>query len=361
MQSFNVPACLVAGAFLAAGLAAGALPASAADNVADFYKGKQIRMVIGYSAGGGYDIYGRLLAKYMARHIPGNPTIVAQNMDGAGSRVAANWLYNIASKDGTAIGIVAQSTPADQVLNPDGVQFDASKFNWIGNPIVDNNLMFTLKESGYETIEDVKRKGGLVCGGTGASSPSITQPLMLNNMLGTKIKIISGYPGGNDVNLAVERGEVNCRGSNSWASTVATLGRWMENQRLQVLVQFGVTADPAISEYQGRKVPTILDLATKEEDRKAVNLMVSGVAMGRPFLAPPGLPEERVAALRKAFDETMKDPEFIEECKKGKLDLNPLSGLELQRVAADTVNTSPAIVKRSQELLKQEGVEEIKK
>jgi tripartite-type tricarboxylate transporter receptor subunit TctC len=345
---------------IAALLSAVALPAAAAD-VGDFYKGKQMRMIIGYSTGGGYDLYARLLSKYLPKHLPGAPTIVPQNMDGAGSRVAANYLYEVAPKDGTVIGIVGQNTPADQALNESGVKFDAAKFNWIGNPIVDNNLTYSMKDYGYETLDDVKKKGGLVCGATGAASPSVTQPLMLNNLLGTKIKIIVGYPGGNDVNLAVERGEVNCRGSNSWASTVATLGRFMENKRLQVLVQFGVTADPAISEYQGRKVPTILDLTTKDDDRQAILLNVAGVSMGRPFLAPPDVPADRVAALRKAFDDTMKDKEFIEETKKSKLDLNPLSGLELQKIAAETVKASPAVVKRLQDLIKQDNIEELKK
>ena len=338
-----------------------AQPAAAADAVADFYKGKQMHMIIGYSAGGGYDIYARLLSKYMPKHLPGAPNIIPQNMDGAGSRVAANYLYKVAPKDGTYIGIVGQNTPTDQALNEKGVEFDAAKFNWIGNPIVDNNLTYTLKESGYSTLEDVKAKGGLMCGATGAASPSVTQPLMLKNLLGLNIKIIVGYPGGNDVNLAVERNEVNCRGSNSWASTVATLSRFMEGQRLQVLAQFGVTPDPAISAYQGRKVPNILDLVTKEEDRQAILLNVAGVSMGRPFLAPPDVPADRVKALRDAFDAVMKDPEFLEETKKAKLDLNPLPGTELQKIASETVKAPPAAVKRLSELIKQDGLEELKK
>src|SRR6516162_725642 len=181
-----------------------ALPGGAAD-VADFYRGKRINFVIGYGTGGGYDIYARLFARFIGEHIPGNPTVVPQNMPGAGSRRAANWLYAVAPKDGTAIACLGQA----------GIQFDARKFNWIGNLVVVNNIMFVSAASGVATIDDAKKKT-LSIGATGASSPSVLYPQVLNNLLGTKFKIVPGYAGGGDINLAVERHELDGRGSDSW-------------------------------------------------------------------------------------------------------------------------------------------------
>ena len=345
----------------AIGLIVGTTAASAAASVADFYKGKKIAVVIGYTAGGGYDLYSRAMARHMGKHIPGNPVLVPQNMEGAGSRVAANWLYNVAPKDGTAIGMVGENTPLDQALRAEGIQFDAAKFNWIGNAIADNNVTYVSATTGLASMDDVLKKGGLICGGTGASSPSILQPTILNNLLNANIKIITGYPGGNDVNLAIERGEVNCRGSNSWSSTKATLSRLLEAKALNMLVQFGVNKNPEIGQYQGRDVPLVAELAKSDEDRAALGLLTSGSGLGRSFLAPPGLPADRVAALRAAFQATMADKDFLEEAKKAKMDINVLSGEAVQKVAADTVAATPKIVARSKELVTLKGVEELKK
>lgn len=338
-----------------------AIAAAQADDVADFYRGKQITLVIGYSAGGGYDLYARAVGRFLGSHIPGHPTIIAQNMPGAGSRKAGNWLYNVAPKDGSAIGMLGQNTPMDQALRNQGIKFDVAKFNWIGNPILDNNITMTWAASGYATIQDVLDKGGLVCGGTGATSPSILQPQILNNLLGARIRIISGYPGGSAVNLAMERGEVNCRGSNSWASMKATLSQWMRDHKADVLVQWGLKKDPEISAWQGRDVPLITELAKTDADRRALNLLVSGVAMGRPLVAPPNVPAPRVAALRKAFDETMKDPKFLADAKKQKMDISPVSGEELQQIATETVQTAAPVIARAQALITRHGVEKLKK
>jgi tripartite-type tricarboxylate transporter receptor subunit TctC len=208
-----------------------------AQSVEAFYKGNTIKLIIGYSAGGGYDVYARALGRYINKHIPGNPAIVPQNMTGAGSRLAANFLYNLAPKDGSVIATLGQAMPLDQAMGEKGVKYDAAKFNWIGNSIVDNNLTSVWAATGIKTIEDAKRMGGVVCGATGATSPSVTSPQIINNLIGTKFKIIRGYPGGSIINLAVARGEVNCRGSNSWSSTKATLGDHLKKRELNFILQ----------------------------------------------------------------------------------------------------------------------------
>jgi len=352
---------IILGASIGVIAATVALPATASEDVSRFYSGKSIQLAIGYGPGGGYDSYARVLSRHMGRHLPGNPSFVAQNMPGAGSRVAANWLYNVAPKDGSALAMVGQNTPLDQALREKGIQFDAARFNWIGNPIVDNNYTFSWAHSGLHTIEDVLKKGGLICGGSGATSPSVLNPQILNNLLNANIRIISGYPGGNDVNLAMERGELNCRGSNSWASVKATLGPWLKEKKLSFLVEWGLDPEPEVSEYMGRKVPRIIDLVTDESDRRALELIVSGSPLGRPLVAPPDVPAARVEALRRAFDKTVADPTFLAEAKKLSLDIKPVSGERLQEVAAQTANAPKSVVERARMLIQPGKIEDRKK
>jgi hypothetical protein len=216
-------------AVLTALLAAPATSATA-DEVADFYRGKTVRIVIGYGTGGGYDTYSKLLARFLGEHIPGKPTVIAQNMPGAGSRNAGNWLYNVAPKDGTVLGVLGQATPADQALGQPGIKFDVRKFNWIGNMVVVNNIMIVWSATGVRTIDDAKKRP-LAIGATGASSPSVIYPTVANNLLGTQFKIVSGYPGGGDINLALERREVDGRGSDSWASLKSNNPAWIRTRR----------------------------------------------------------------------------------------------------------------------------------
>lgn len=348
----------IAWALYAAALLLAAVPASA-DEVADFYKGKTVTIAIGFGPGGTYDAYARLFARHMSKHIPGNPTVVPQQMPGAGSRLAANWLYNVAPKDGTALGAIGENSALDQALKAEGIQFDVAKFNWIGNAIYDTNITYVMASSGIGSIDDVLKKGGLICGGTGASSPSIMQPMILNNLLNAKAKIVSGYPGGGDVNLAMERGEVNCRGSNTWNSVKSTTVQWIEQRKVNILVQFATKKNPDISKYQGRDVPTIVELAKTETDRKALAALVSGAVFGRSLVAPPGVPPVRIAALRKAWDEAIKDPAFRAEAEKAKFDLNPVPGVELQKIAQTAAVLSPEVEKRVHQLVALKDVEEI--
>lgn len=339
---------------------AGAAADARADAIADFYKGKPVKVIIGFSAGGGYDLYARTVGRHMGRHLPGNPTFVAQNMTGAGSRKAANWLYNVAPKDGATVATIGENTAIDQALKQPGVQFDVAKFNWIGNSIADNNITIVAASTGIVTIEDVLAKGGLICGGTGASSPSILSPQIINNLTGAKIRIIAGYPGGSAVNLALERGEVNCRGTNSWASQKATLGHWLKERRINVLVQWGLKKNPEISEYQGRDVPLSSELGKTDADRAALRLLASGSAIGRPIVAPPGVPADRVKALRAAFDATMTDPKFRAEAERQKMDLAPLPGEEVQRLAVETISAPEPVVTRALELVARRDIEKLK-
>jgi tripartite-type tricarboxylate transporter receptor subunit TctC len=217
---------------------------AAAESVADFYRGKQLRMVIANPPGGGYDSYGRLMAAHIDRHIPGNPQIVVQNMPGAGSRLATNWLYNVAPRDGSVIGLLGQGTPTDEALKEPGVQFETAKFNWIGNPSIDNNVSSVLATSGIKTLEDVKTKGSLICAGSGASSPSVMYPQVLNNLTGSSIRIIFGYPGSPEMDIAMERGEVNCRAGSTWTGWRAEKADWLREPQNQFLRAMGTEKEP---------------------------------------------------------------------------------------------------------------------
>jgi tripartite-type tricarboxylate transporter receptor subunit TctC len=304
-------------------LGAAALPSAAAD-VADFYRGKRINFVIGYGTGGGYDIYARLFARFIGEHIPGNPTVVPQNMPGAGSRRAANWLYAVAPKDGTVIVCLGQATPTDQALGQPGIQFDARKFNWIGNLVVVNNIMFVSAESGVATIDDARKKT-LAIGATGASSPSVLYPQVSNNLLGTKFKIVPGYSGGGDINLAVERHELDGRGSDSWASMKSTHADWLRDRKINILFQVGPRREADLPD-----VPLWSELGESESQRQILEILSGDVAVGRPILTAPDVPADRVKALRKAFDETMADPQFVAAAKEASIYVNPMGGEELQ-------------------------------
>jgi tripartite-type tricarboxylate transporter receptor subunit TctC len=338
-------------AALALAAASGGLPASA-DEVADFYRGRQIQVVIGHEVGGGYDVYGRLLGRFLTKHLPGNPRVIPQNMVGAGSRRAANWLYNVAPRDGSVIGVTAQTTPLDQALKQEGVSFDAAQFNWIGNPIIDNQVFFAWHTSGIRSLEDAVAKGGLICGGTGASTNPVMLPKIINHMLGASTRVVAGYQGANNVLLAMERGEVNCIGSHSWSTAKVTLAHHLRENKLNALVQWGPAKDPEISTYAKREVPLMFEYARTDFDRSVIKLMSSGMAIGRPLYAPPGVPQSRVAALRKAFDDIMTDPEFLAEAKKTNADIRPMRGTDLQALATEVVQTPSEIVAKMLAMLR---------
>jgi tripartite-type tricarboxylate transporter receptor subunit TctC len=311
-------------------------PAQAAD---DFYRGRNVRVIISASAGGGYDTYARLVTNHMARFIRGEPRMVHQNMPGAGHRIAAGYLYTKAAHDGSVIGSVGQTLPRQQAIGEKGIQFDTRKFNWIGNPNEGNNLVVVWHTTGVKTIEDAKRKEVLI-GGTGAGSITSTLPRVLNNVLGTKFRIIWGFRGGSAVNLAMLRGEVEGRGSLAWASLRGTKYEWYRDKKVNILVQVGLRKEKDLPD-----VPLLMDLARNEAERRVFRMISSDVSIGRPIVAPPDVPSDRVSLLRAAFDKTMKDSKFIAAAKKSRLDINPVSGSELQKIVEDVVSSPEEISK----------------
>ncbi len=328
-------------ALLACGLAAS--PAGA-QSVEEFYKGRKIDVVIGFTVGGGYDAYARLLARHMGEHIPGKPAIIPRNMTGAGSRIAAAFIHGVAPKDGTAIGIADQSIPLEQALGDAGVKFDSRELNWIGNPNADNNVLTTWHTSPVKTLDDA-RKIEVTMGATGFNTSS-QYPTVLNATAGTKFKVIFGYPGGNEINLAMERGEVGGRGSNAWASYKSTRPDWIKDNKINILVQIGLRKAPDLP-----NVPLLMETATNDVDRAALRLLSAPTTIGRPFFAPPNVPADRVKALRAAFDAMIKDKAFLDEAQKLNLDIDPVSGEELQKIVADIIDAPASVKKRLADIL----------
>jgi tripartite-type tricarboxylate transporter receptor subunit TctC len=300
-------------------------------SVEDFYRGKKIDLIIGYSPGGTYDLYARLVARYLGNYIPGKPLIVPRNMPGAGSRAAANWVYNIAPKDGTVLATADQSLSLQQAVGDKRISFDTTKFIYIGNPNIENNTTAAWAASGIKTIDDAKQREVTV-GATGGSTSS-QYPKAMNALIGTRFKIVLGYPGGNDVNLALERGEVEVRGSNSWTSWKATRPDWIAEKKINILVQIGLTKAPDLP-----GVPLLMELGKNDGDRKLLRLLSASTHIGRPIFTSPGVPAERVAALRKAFDAMVHDPIFIEEAKREKFDIEPSTGQAMQDVIREMMS-----------------------
>jgi len=325
-------------AIVAASWLGGAALPAAADDVADFYRGKRINLVIGFGVGGGYDIYARLLGRFMGEHIPGKPAVVPQNMPGAGSRRAANWLYTVAPRDGTVIASLGQATPTDQALRQPGVLFDARRFNWIGNLVVVNNILFVSAAANVDTIGDARKKV-LSIGASGASSPSVLYPQVSNNLLGTRFKIVAGYPGGGDINFAVERHELDGRGSDSWASMKSTHPDWVRDQKIKILFQVGPRREPDLPD-----VPLWSELGENDDQRQVLEILSGDVTVGRPVLTAPDVPADRVKALRKAFDDTLADPQFIAAAAQANLYFNPMGGEELQKIVGRIAGTPENIL-----------------
>ena len=337
---------------LAALVALLAAPCAAAEPD-NFYAGKRLTIVVGYGAGGGYDQYARLFAQHVGDHLPGKPTVIVENMPGAGSRRAANWLYNAAPKDGTVVATLGQNTPADQLLGTQGIQFDARRFAWIGNMVVGNNTLAVWHGAGARTLEDATKKE-IVLGATGASSTSVIYPQVTNNMFGTRFKIISGYRGGGDINLAMERGEVQGRGSNAWASWKSINPEWLRDGKIVILFQIGLKREPDLAD-----VPLLAELAKDASRRRVLELLSGDVAIGRPIVAPPGLSVERIAMLRRAFDDTVRDPRFVADAAQRRMDLSPIGGAELQEIAASIASAPPDIVAQLKQAIAVKDVKEL--
>ena len=327
-------------AALAAPLAVAVIdPARSQQSAEEFYRGRQLDMVIGYSPGGTYDLYARLVARFLGNYIPGKPTIVPRNMPGAGSRAATKWVYSLAPKDGTVLATSDQSLSVEQAMGDKQLDLDTTKLVYIGNPNADNNTTATWYTSGIKTIEDAKKRQ-VVMGATGGSTSS-QYPKAMNALIGTKFKIIIGYPGGNDINLAMEKGEVDGRGSNAWGSWKTTRPDWLRDNKINILVQIGLTKAPDLPD-----VPLLIDLASNDEDRAIFRLLSASSTIGRPVFTAPGVPAERVKALRDAFDTMVKDPMFLAEAGKEHFDINPVSGADMQKIVTDIVATPKPIADR---------------
>jgi tripartite-type tricarboxylate transporter receptor subunit TctC len=320
--------------------------AAQAQSPADFYKGRNVDLYVGYSVGGGYDLYARVLARHIGRHIPGNPTIVVKNMEGAGSLRLANWLYRVAPKDGSVFAIIGRGTGFDPLLGQQAAQFDGNKFTWLGSGNHEVSVCVAFEgRAGVTKFDDLQAKE-MTVGGTGASADTDQFPRVLNGVLGTRMKVVSGYPGGNDIVLAMERGELQGRCGWSWSSVKATHGSWIAEKKLNILVQLSLHKHPDLPD-----VPLVVDLAKTDEERQILTLIFARQVMGRPFLAPPGIPADRAEALRKAFMETMTDPAFVADAEKSQLEVNPVAGDDLQKLVAEIYRTPPEVAKKAAQLL----------
>jgi tripartite-type tricarboxylate transporter receptor subunit TctC len=331
-------------ALAAAALALGSASAAKAQSAEDFFRGKTITIYIGFSAGGTYDLFGRLVQRHLGKHIPGNPTVIAQNMPGAGSFIAANWLYRVAPKDGTAIGIATQTIAIEEMLKTQGVQYKAKELNWLGRATSNVEITVGWYKAKVQKVEDAITNEMTVAT-TGAGSPSEGYHKLLNGTIGTKFKLVGPYPGSTDGLLAMERGETDAA-FTSWNTLNTAKHVWIEEKKANVLVQYALQRLPELKD-----VPTMVDLAKTPEDKQMFSFYTSGGEVGRAFFAPPGVPADRVAVLRKAFDETLKDPELIAEVQKANLDFHPGTGEQLQKIVADTAAVSPEVLTRMQAIL----------
>jgi tripartite-type tricarboxylate transporter receptor subunit TctC len=334
------------GAFARA-LLLGALPAAflsgaaSAQDLAAFYKTNPLQIVVGYGPGGGYDAYARVLGRHMGKHLPGSPNIVVQNMPGAASMKAANYLYAIAPKDGSQIGTFSRGLPMQPLLDKQGVQYDALKFGWVGSVASETSVMFAWEGTGFKTFEDTQQKEMLVSA-SGAGADSATFPWITNAVLGTKFRVITGYPDANSTMLAVERGEVQGSAGTSWGSLTSSRGDWLTKNRIVILAQLGLNANPAIG-----KAPLIVDLAKNAADRQVLEMIFARQSFAYPYTAPPGIAPDRLAALRTAFNATMKDSAFLADATKMGLEVTPITGEELSGLLEKLYKTPPEVVERA--------------
>ncbi len=319
--------------------------AAYAQSVADFYKGKTIEIVVPSSPGGDYDLRSRLISRHMGRLIPGNPNMVVKNMPGGIGLAAANYMYKIAPRDGTSMTMIFQNMPVLQAIKAKGVQFDVREFGWIGNTTNSPNVINSWHTTGITKIEDVFTKE-LVVGAPGAASTSFVYPAALNMTAGTKFKIVLGYSGGNRVDLAMEKGEVGGRGSNSWASWKSGHPHWLKEKKIHILVQVGLKRAPDLP-----AVPLMYELAKNDADRAFLKFLSSDMGISRSLVTTPGVPADRLAALRRAFMDTMKDKEFLADAAKSQRDIEPSSGEEALEIAKSMINADPAVLDRVKKLM----------
>jgi tripartite-type tricarboxylate transporter receptor subunit TctC len=321
--------------------------AAAQDAVEQFYRGKQISVIVGSSSGGGYDTYARLLARHFGSAMPGNPTMVVQNMSGAGSNRAAGYIYSVAPKDGTAAAAIFPGAVLQPLLSDVPVSHDPNKLIYLGSANSDVYVCYVRSDAPVQTYKDVLTKELII----GASNPGATTydlPLLLNSVLGTKFRIVTGYAGSREITLALERGEVQGACGIGWTGIEAMHPDWFAKDTIRVLVQLSTKGHDDLNK---RGVPRAEELAQSEDDKKVIRLVFSQGIFGRPFVLPPGVPAERAAALRKAFVVALNDKALRAEADKMQLDVDPMSGGELQKLVADLYDTPPRLVERARQAL----------
>ncbi|MDF2117475.1 hypothetical protein PY365_17985 [Roseiarcaceae bacterium H3SJ34-1] len=315
-----------------------------ADPVADFYRGNTIRIINWASAGGEYDIHGKLVSRFLGRHIPGEPTVIHQTMTGGGGIVAANYLYNVAPKDGTSLGIMVSSLPLFQALGDQAVRFDAARFNWIGTIAPTQENLVAWHTTGFKTFDDLTERE-FILGASGAGSSSVITPTVANALLGTKIKIVPGYPGGSQINLAMERGESMGRW-NTWSSWKLTNPGWIADKSIVFLFQSALSKPAALAD-----VPLLTELARNADDRKIFELLATAAELGRPLVGSPDIPPARAAALIAAYRALFEDAEFRREAEQLKIEFNPIIGLDLQKLVTSALATPKPLAERLKKLI----------
>jgi tripartite-type tricarboxylate transporter receptor subunit TctC len=310
-----------------------------AETPGQFYAGRTIDLVIGYPPGGSNDAWARILARHLSRHVPGRPHVVPRNMPGAGSFVAVNHIYNIAPKDGTVIGIAAPTTALDERLGTQGVRFKTAELNWIGRIDSLINIVFMWKTSPVKSVADAQRIESTLAA-TGAGSTVAIYPTVMNNVLRTRFKLVMGYRGSGEAMLAVERGEVEGH-STSWTALKVAHPDWIRDGKVTVIVQFALKGHPELPH-----VPVVVDLARNEEERRILRAVMNATEVGTAFFSTPGVPADRLEALRRAFDATMKDPDFLAEVEKMKLAVSPITGEEMQKLVAEVSDLPPTLLEK---------------
>jgi tripartite-type tricarboxylate transporter receptor subunit TctC len=319
-------------------------PYSQAQSFGDFYKGKQIDIIVGSLAGGGYDQYARVLARYMPAHIPGNPQIVVKNNPGGGGRAAMNQVYNVSAKDGTVMGITTRNVTWDPLYG-EQVTFDPTKLSWLGSLNSDTSLCVVWHTTPHKTLDAMKTNEVLM----GSGGPTISDSVhvkVLNQIAKTKMKLVLGYKGSTDVHLAMERGEVQGRCGLTWGSIQARYGHWMAEKKISLVAQFALNKNPELPD-----VPFIMDLAQTTEQKQMIELLLAANEMGRPFFLPPGVPKDRIQTLQNALVATAKDPKFIAEADKQGMELQLMTGDEVERLVARIYASPKAIVEMAKQIV----------
>ena len=331
---------------LAMGLSAGL--SAQAQTPEQFYKGKSIEMIIGYAPGGSNDTYARILSTHMGRHIPGNPNVVVRNLPGGGSFVAVNQVYASSPRDGTVIGLGAQTIALDEKLGTSGVRFKTKELIWIGrtSPVI--SIIMTWKNSAVKSMAEAYTHETTLAG-TGAGSTVSIYPNVLNGVLGTKFKLIMGYRGSNEAMLAMERGESEGH-STSWEAVKTTHPGWITDGSINLILQFALKRNPDMP-----NVPTAIEIARTEEQKAILSVVLNATEIGASFFTTPGVPADRVAALRKAFDETMKDPEFLKDAERMRVEINPLPGVEIQKLITSVADLPPDLTEKVRAVYLQEN------